>query len=219
MPAALKRARCPWCGNDPLYVAYHDREWGRPVRDDRRLFEFLVLEGAQAGLSWLTILRKRPHYARAFAGWDVAKVARFTPARIEKLLADPGLVRNRRKLESAVGNARAFLAVQREHGSFAAWLWGFVGGRPVRNRWRRQAEVPARTELSDRLSRDLESRGFRFVGSTICYAYLQAVGVVDDHLLGCFRHAHTDPAPLRPAPRRTADLSTAAGADRFGVRR
>jgi DNA-3-methyladenine glycosylase I len=181
--------RCPWCGTDPLYVRYHDEEWGVPVHDDAKLFEFLVLEGAQAGLSWSTILKKREGYREAFAGFDPAKVSRFGPARVERLLANPGIVRNRLKVESTVSNARAFRAVQREFGSFDAYLWSHVGGEPVRNRWRTLAEVPASTPLSDALSRDLKRRGFRFVGTTIVYAMLQAVGVVNDHLVDCFRHA------------------------------
>lgn len=188
-PAPDRRRRCPWCGDDPLYVDYHDREWGVPSRDDRHLFEMLILEGAQAGLSWITILRKRPRYREVFAGFDPARVARFTPARVERLLQDPGIVRNRLKVESAVTNARAFLALQREQGSAADWLWSFVDGTPVVNRFRRMDQVPAHTELSDRISRELRRRGFRFVGSTIVYAWLQALGVVDDHLLGCWRRA------------------------------
>jgi len=171
-----------------LYVAYHDEEWGVPVYDDRRLFEFLILEGAQAGLSWLTILRKRAAYARAFETFDAEKVARFDRRRIERLLADPGIVRNRLKLESAVKNARAFLQVQEEFGSFSAYQWGFVDGRPIQNRRRSMKEVPARTEVSDAFSKDLKKRGFSFVGSTIIYAHMQAVGMVNDHVLDCFRH-------------------------------
>ena len=181
------RTRCAWAGSDPLYVAYHDQEWGRPVRDDRVLFEFLVLEGAQAGLSWITILRKRPAYRRAFAGFDPKKVARFTPATVRKLVNDPGIVRNRLKIESAISNAKAFLAVQESFGSFSNYLWAFVGNEPMVNRPRSSKGVPASTALSDRISLDLKKRGFRFVGSTIVYAYLQAVGVVDDHVRDCFR--------------------------------
>jgi DNA-3-methyladenine glycosylase I len=180
--------RCGWCGSDPLYVAYHDEEWGVPVLDDRVLFEFLVLEGAQAGLSWLTILRKREGYRRAFAGFDPAQVARFDRKRIEKLLADPGIVRNRLKVESAVSNAAAFLAVQEAHGSFAAYIWDFVDGRPIQNRWRALTELPAKTPLAEAISKDLKGRGFRFVGPTIVYAHMQATGMVNDHLVGCFRH-------------------------------
>jgi DNA-3-methyladenine glycosylase I len=181
------KIRCAWAGTDPLYVAYHDREWGRPVRDDRVLFEFLTLEGAQAGLSWITILRKREHYRRAFAGFDPKKVARFTPARVRKLLLDPGIVRNRLKIASTISNAKAFLAVQKEFGSFSKYLWGFVGNKPIVNRPSSRKGVPASTPLSDAISKDLRKRGFRFVGSTIVYAYLQAVGVVHDHVADCFR--------------------------------
>jgi DNA-3-methyladenine glycosylase I len=182
--------RCAWgeSGNE-AYRRYHDEEWGVPVRDDRLLFEFLVLESAQAGLSWSTILNKRDGYARAFAGFDPARVARFNRRSVERLVGDAGIVRNRLKIESAIGNARCFLSVQEACGSFSDYLWGFVDGRPVQNRWRSQARVPASTPLSDRISKDLKERGFRFVGSTIVYAYLQAVGVVNDHIASCFRHA------------------------------
>jgi len=178
--------RCAWA-TTPLGIAYHDAEWGVPVHDDRVHFEFLLLEGAQAGLSWETILRKRDAYRRAFAGFDPAKVARFTPAAIRKLMKDDGIVRNQLKLDSAITNARAFLAVQREFGSFDAYLWRFVGGKPIVNRHRRMGDVPAKSAESDALSKDLLKRGFKFVGSTICYAYMQAVGMVDDHLDTCFR--------------------------------
>ncbi len=181
--------RCGWCGTDPLYVGYHDEQWGVPVHDDRTLFEFLVLEGAQAGLSWITILRKREGYREAFAGFDPEKVARFDRRKIERLLQDPAIVRNRLKVESAVRNARAFLDVCEELGSFDAYQWRFVNGRPLRNRWTALSEVPPRTEGSDAMSRDLKKRGFSFVGSTIVYAHMQAVGMVNDHLIGCFRHA------------------------------
>src|SRR6185369_12559409 len=184
-PAAGK-VRCWWCGEDPLMIAYHDHEWGVPVYDDRVLFEFLTLEGAQAGLSWLTILRKREAYRAAFADFDVERVARFTQPRVERLMADPGIVRNKLKLESAVKNARAFLKVQEEFGSFSDYQWQFVGGAPLQNRPGSKHEVPARTELSDALSKDLKKRGFNFVGSTIIYAYMQAVGLVNDHVVGCF---------------------------------
>lgn len=187
-PAAGK-TRCPWAlGVSQAYLDYHDCEWGMPVRDDPRQFEFLTLEGAQAGLSWSTILHKREGYRRAFADFDPEKVARFTPRRVEKLLQDPSIVRNRLKVSSAVSNARAFLAVQEEFGSFTDYLWDFVDGRPVQNRWRSQEDLPASTPLSDRISKDLKRRGFRFVGSTIVYAHLQATGLVNDHLLGCFRY-------------------------------
>ncbi len=180
--------RCGWAGSDPLYVAYHDEEWGVPVHDDGTMFEFLILEGFQAGLSWLTILRKREAFRVAFAGFDVAKVARFDRRKLERLLQNPGIVRNRLKVEAARKNARAFLAVQKELGSFSAYLWAFVGGRPQKNRWKTLAEVPATTPESDAMSKDLKQRGFSFVGSTICYAHMQAVGIVNDHLTGCFRY-------------------------------
>lgn len=180
--------RCPWSLASDAERAYHDAEWGVPVHDDTRLFEFLILEGAQAGLSWSTILNKREGYRRAFADFDPAKVARFTPERVEKLLADPAIVRNRLKVESSVSNARAFLEVQAEHGGFSRYLWNFTDGRPVQNAWRRMEEVPAATPLAETLSRDLKRRGFRFVGPTICYAYMQAVGLVNDHLVDCYRH-------------------------------
>ncbi len=181
--------RCGWCGTDPLYVAYHDTEWGVPVHDDRMLFEFLILEGAQAGLSWITILKKREAYRRAFAGFDAGKVVRFGPRQVERLLADAGIVRNRLKIEAAINNARHFLAVQEEFGSFDEYVWRFVDGRPIVNRRKTLKQVPASTPESDALSRDLKARGFKFVGSTICYAHMQATGMVNDHLTGCFRHA------------------------------
>lgn len=174
--------------NDPLYLAYHDNEWGVPVHEEKRWFEFLMLEGAQAGLSWATILHKRGNYRRAFAGFDPKKVARFGARDVARLLKDPGIVRNRLKINSAVGNARAFLAVQKEFGSFDNYIWRFVNGRPLRNRRRHRGQVPARTRISDAMSQDLKRRGFKFVGSTICYAFMQATGLVDDHLTGCFRH-------------------------------
>ncbi len=179
--------RCAWAGSDPLYLAYHDREWGVPVHDDRLLFEFLTLEGAQAGLSWITILRKREAYRAAFAGFDPEAVARFDGAKIAELLGNAGIVRNRLKVESTVTNAQAFLKVREEFGTFDAYMWGFVDGRPIRNAWKSIAEIPASTPLSDALSKDLKRRGFRFVGSTICYAHMQAVGMVNDHVVDCFR--------------------------------
>ena len=181
--------RCTWA-RTPLSIAYHDTEWGVPVHDDAILFEFLTLEGAQAGLSWETILKKRDAYRNAFVGFDPARVARFTPARIERLVRNPGIVRNRLKIESTVRNARAFLAVQREFGTFDAYVWRFVGGAPLVNHWRSLRQVPARTPESDTLSRDLLRRGFKFVGSTICYAFMQAVGMVNDHTIDCFRYRH-----------------------------
>jgi len=179
--------RCAWVGNDPLYRAYHDREWGVPVHDDRLLFEFLTLEGAQAGLSWITILRKREAYRAAFAGFDPEQVARFDESNVAELLANPGIVRNRLKVESTITNARAFLKVQEEFGSFDAYQWRFVDNEPIRNSWKSIAEVPAFTPVSDALSRDLKRRGFRFVGTTICYAHMQAIGMVNDHTMDCFR--------------------------------
>jgi DNA-3-methyladenine glycosylase I len=184
----MKRIRCPWAGHDPLYVDYHDTEWGVPLHDDRRLFEFLVLEGAQAGLSWLTILRKRENYRQAFDGFDPRRIAGFGPEKIERLLATPGIVRNRLKILSAVRNARAFLHIQREFGSFDAYVWRFVEGKPRINHWRSLPEVPAETTESRTLSQDLIRRGFTFVGPMICYAFMQAVGIVNDHLVECFRH-------------------------------
>jgi DNA-3-methyladenine glycosylase I len=178
--------RCGWA-KDELSIEYHDREWGVPVHDDRRWFEFLVLEGAQAGLSWDTILRKRENYRRAFADFDPTVVANFNVEKIEELLLDPGIVRNRLKVSSVVRNAQAFLNIQEEIGSFDAYIWPFVGGQPLRNAWRSLDQVPARTEISDTLSKDLKRRGFTFVGSTICYALMQATGLVNDHLVGCFR--------------------------------
>ncbi|MBJ6800368.1 DNA-3-methyladenine glycosylase I [Geomonas propionica] len=185
--AATSLNRCGWAGSDPLYCAYHDLEWGVPVHDDRLLFEFLTLEGAQAGLSWITILRKREGYRRAFASFDPELVARFGDADVARLMADPSIVRNRLKIASTLDNARAFLRVQQEFGSFDAYLWRFVDGVPIQNAWRSLAEVPPKNELSDRMSRDLKRRGFRFVGSTICYALMQAVGMVNDHTVDCFR--------------------------------
>ena len=181
--------RCPWCGSDPLYVDYHDSDWGVPLHDDQRLFEMLILEGAQAGLSWLTILKKRQNYRRAFDNFVIEKVAAYTDADCQRLLADPGIVRNRLKIESARKNARGVLRIQEEFGSFATFLWQYVDHLPRQNNWESMAQVPARTEQSDAMSRDLKKRGFNFVGSTICYAFMQSVGMVNDHLLGCYRHA------------------------------
>jgi DNA-3-methyladenine glycosylase I len=189
MKAASELRRCPWSLGSDAYIAYHDDEWGVPQHDDRTLFEFLILEGAQAGLSWSTILNKREHYRKAFAGFDPRKVAAFDAKKLRALLANPGIVRNRLKVRAAVTNARAFLAVQKEFGSFDAYLWRFVGGRPLQPRRIRLKDVPDRTEVSDALSKDLKKRGFTFVGSTICYAFMQAVGMVNDHLLDCYRCA------------------------------
>lgn len=184
----VKKVRCGWVNeSNPDYVAYHDDEWGRPVHDDRLLFEMITLEGAQAGLSWSTILAKRANYRRAFANFDVRKVAKFDAKEKARLMADAGIVRNRLKIESTVDNAQAFMAVQKEFGTFDAYLWAFVGGKPIVNRPTGLGDVPARTELSDALSKDLKRRGFRFVGTTIMYAFMQAVGIVDDHTRACFR--------------------------------
>ena len=180
--------RCPWCGGDADYVGYHDGEWGVPLRDDGRLFGLLVLEGAQAGLSWLTVLRRRAGYLRAFDGFDPEAVARYGEKDIERLMADSGIVRNRRKIESSIVNARSWLALREENGSFSAWLWDFVDGKPVVNAWKTMAEVPAVTPLAERVSKELRARGFSFVGPTIVYAYLQSAGLVNDHLISCFRH-------------------------------
>ena len=180
--------RCPWPGTDPLSIAYHDEEWGVPVHDDRHLFEMLVLEGAQAGLSWITILRKREAYRKAFDDFDAARIVRYRPERIERLLQNPGIVRNRLKIEGAVRSARAFLDVQRECGSFDRYIWQFVGGTPIRNARRTMRDVPSTSAESDAMSRDLRKRGFTFVGSTICYAFMQATGMVNDHVVDCFRY-------------------------------
>jgi len=185
--------RCGWAGDDPRMIAYHDEEWGVPVHDDRLFFEFLTLEGAQAGLSWSTILNKRDAYREAFAGFEPERVARFDRRRVERLLSNPGIVRNRLKVESTVSNARAFLDLRREHDSFDRFVWAFVGGAPRVNRWRSLSAVPAKTKESDALSAALAKRGFRFVGSTIVYAFMQATGLVDDHLVSCFRKAKSPP--------------------------
>ena len=189
--AEKRKVRCGWAGTDPLYVAYHDTEWGVPVRKDRVLFEFLLLEGFQAGLSWLTILRKREAFRRAFAGFAPERVARFGARESARLMADAGIVRNRAKIAAAGKNARAFLAVQEERGSFSEYLWEFVGGRPIVNRVRTPADVPAETDESRALSKDLRRRGFNFVGPTICYAFMQATGLVNDHRIDCFRYRET----------------------------
>ncbi|MBT0961416.1 DNA-3-methyladenine glycosylase I [Denitromonas iodatirespirans] len=185
----MNTERCPWCGDEPRYVAYHDEEWGVPQHDDRMLFEMLNLEGAQAGLSWRTVLYKREGYRRAFDNFDAERIARYDDTDVARLVADPGIVRHAGKIRATIGNARAFLDLQAAEGSFDRWLWQFVDGRPQINHWRTLAEVPAKTPLSDTLSRELKRRGFKFVGSTICYAFAQAVGLVNDHLVGCHRHA------------------------------
>lgn len=182
------KKRCAWAGDLPLYQAYHDTEWGVPVRDDRTLFEFVLLEGAQAGLSWITVLKKRENYRRAFAEFDVKKVAGFGEARVEALLKDTGIIRNRLKILSAINNANRFMEMQAEFGGFSAYIWDFVGGQPIINAWKSMDEVPATTPVSDAMSKDLVKRGFKFMGSTICYAHMQAVGLVNDHITGCFRH-------------------------------
>lgn len=179
--------RCAWCSNDPLYVSYHDTEWGVPVHDDRRLFEFLVLEGAQAGLSWLTVLKKRENYRKAFDNFEIARVAKYGHQDIDRLLLDPGIIRNRLKIASAIQNAQGVLAIQKEYGTFDAFLWRYVNGNPIQNRWQSMADLPATSNESDQMSKDLKKRGFNFVGSTICYSLMQAVGMVNDHIADCFR--------------------------------
>ena len=183
-----EKVRCGWCGSDPLYVAYHDKEWGLPVHDDRRLFEMLILEGAQAGLSWITILRKRENYRAAFDDFDAKKIAEYNKKRVALLMKNEGIVRNRLKIGAAIGNARSFLAVQNEFGSFDKYIWQFVGGKPIKNSPRTMKDVPSKTAQSDAMSKALSKRGFKFVGSTICYAFMQAVGMVNDHEVGCFRY-------------------------------
>lgn len=184
----MKVKRCDWCGEDELYRHYHDNEWGVPCYDDATLFEFLLLEGAQAGLNWITILRKRENYRAAFDQFDPTKIARYTPKKIEKLLADPGIVRNRLKVESAVRNAKAYLAIKERGTHFSDYIWQFVEGEPIQNHWKNMSQVPAFTPESDRMSKQLKKDGFNFVGSTICYAYMQSMGMVNDHLTSCFRY-------------------------------
>jgi DNA-3-methyladenine glycosylase I len=182
------KKRCKWCGNDPLYIAYHDDEWGIPVHNDRLLFEFLILEGAQAGLSWLTILKKRENFRKAFHAFDYDRIANYTEADVTRLLAESGIVRNRLKIESVIRNARGVLQIREEYGALDLFLWRYVDGLPKQNAWHSMAEIPSRTEISDAMSRDLKKRGFNFVGSTICYAFMQAVGMVNDHTTDCFRY-------------------------------
>lgn len=182
--------RCPWCGNDDLYIKYHDEEWGVPVHDDRKHFEFLVLESAQAGLSWITILRKRENYRKAYDGFDPSKVAHYDYKKINELMQNPGIVRNKRKIEASINNARCFLRIQEEFGSFDNYIWDFVNNKPVKNHWTDISQVPANSELSDRVSKNLTSRGFRFLGTTIVYSHLQATGIINDHLTTCFRYSH-----------------------------
>lgn len=178
--------RCEWAGNDPLYIAYHDNEWGKPVHDDRLLFEALILDGAQAGLSWITILRKRENYRKAFDNFDAVKIAEYNENKISELLQNPGIVRNRKKIEATVTNARAYLKVKEEFGTFDSYIWSFTGGKPIINNWETVGEVPATSPESDAMSSDLVKRGFKFVGSTICYAFMQAEGMINDHIIGCF---------------------------------
>ena len=184
---ATEKIRCPWCLKDDLYKSYHDNEWGTPLKDDQKLFELLCLEGAQAGLSWYTVLRKRDNYREAFDNFDAVKMSRYSAAKIEKLLLNEGIIRNRLKVNAFVGNAKAYLAIQKEFGTFAAYIWQFVGGKPIKNDVRSMAGVPAKTAVSDAMSKDLLKRGFKFVGSTICYAFMQASGMVDDHLNDCWK--------------------------------
>jgi len=183
-----KTIRCPWCGDDPLYVKYHDEEWGVPVKDDDMLFEFLILETFQAGLSWITILKKRENFRNAFDGFDYKKIAKYDQDKIDSLLNDAGIIRNKLKVNSAVTNAQAFMKIQEEFGSFSDYVWGFVDGKPIKNKLKSMAEAPANTALSDTISKDLKKRGFKFVGSTVVYAHMQATGMVNDHLVDCFRY-------------------------------
>jgi DNA-3-methyladenine glycosylase I len=192
----MEPERCAWCGTDPLYVRYHDHEWGVPLHDERRLFELLILEGAQAGLNWLTILRKREGYRAAFDHFDPERIARYDAAQIARLLADPGIVRNRLKIQAAIRNAQGYLTIQEQHGGFDAFLWRYVDGRPRQNAWSMLAEVPARSPEAEAMSRDWQRLGFAFVGPTICYAFMQAVGMVNDHLVTCFRHRELSNPPV-----------------------
>jgi len=180
--------RCPWCGTDELYVKYHDEEWGVPVHDDKKHFEFLVLESAQAGLSWLTVLRKRENYRKAYDNFDAAKVALYDENKLNELIQNAGIIRNRRKIEASINNAKCFLEIQKEFGSFDKYIWSFVNDKPIVNHWHDISQVPATSEISDKVSKDLKSRGFKFLGSTIIYAHLQATGVINDHLVSCFKH-------------------------------
>lgn len=182
------KTRCRWVTDDPLYIQYHDQEWGVPVFDDRALFEFLILEGAQAGLSWITVLKKRENYRECFDHFDAAKIARYTPAKIEKLMQNAGIIRNRLKIETTISNAKAYLAIKEECKSFSDFLWRFVKGRPIQHHWKSHQSVPSRDDISDTLSKALKKRGFKFVGTTICYAFMQAVGMCNDHTIDCFRH-------------------------------
>ncbi len=188
----MEKIRCAWCGKDPLYVEYHDREWGVPVRDDQKLFEFLILETFQAGLSWITILRKRENFRQAFDNFDYKKIAQYNDAKVAELMENPGIIRNRLKIKAAISNAKAFLDVQREFGTFSQYIWGFTGGQPIINRYSDQKQLPATSELSDTISKDLKKRGFKFVGSTVVYAHMQATGMVDDHIDDCWRKFSKD---------------------------
>ena len=193
MPAkSADKKRCGWVSDDPLYLDYHDREWGVPLHDDRQLFEMIILEGAQAGLSWITVLKKRENYRLAFNQFDVQKIARYDARKKRSLMNNAGIIRNRLKIDATIGNARAFLEIVEEHGSFSDYIWSFVDGRPLVNRWRTLADVPVSTQQSDALSKALKSRGFKFVGTTICYSFMQAVGMINDHVTTCFRHAEVD---------------------------
>ena len=193
MPAkSAEKKRCGWVSDDPLYLDYHDREWGVPLHDDRRLFEMIILEGAQAGLSWITVLKKRENYRLAFNQFDVQKIARYDARKKRSLMNNAGIIRNRLKIDATIGNARAFLEIVEEHGSFSDYIWSFVDGRPLVNRWRTLADVPVSTQQSDALSKALKSRGFKFVGTTICYSFMQAVGMINDHVTACFRHGEVD---------------------------
>ena len=192
MNEAKMRKRCEWAGSDPLYIDYHDKEWGVPVHDDRKIFEMLVLEGAQAGLNWLTVLRKRENYRKAFDNFDPRKVAKYDNEKFQKLLATEGIIRNKLKIRSVIQNARAFLEVQKEFGSFNAYIWQFVGGKPIRNSWKSLSELPAQTAESEAMSKDLKRRGFSFVGPSICYAHMQATGMVNDHVVTCFRYKEVE---------------------------
>ncbi len=183
-----EKNRCAWGRMDELYIAYHDNEWGVPVYDDQKIFEFLVLESAQAGLSWITVLRKRENYRRAFAGFDPKRIAKFSQRDVEKLLGNAGIIRNRLKIEAAVNNARCFLEIQKEFGSFAKYIWGFVGGKPLRNKWKKISDLPVTTKEAEALSKDLKKRGFKFLGPTVIYAHMQATGMVNDHIVDCFRY-------------------------------
>jgi len=184
----MPKTRCTWCGEDPLYISYHDEEWGVPVRDEKTLFEFLILEGAQAGLAWITVLRKREGYRALFDDFSAERIARYTDKKLDKLLLDPRIIRNRLKVYGTRKNARAFLEVQEQHDSFSEYLWDFVGGTPIQNTWGTMRELPATSPISDKLSKDMKKRGFTFVGSTIMYAYMQATGMINDHTVDCFRH-------------------------------